>query len=160
MRNVLLWLFFAGCNAFGTGGAAKAQTAMRECNAHARFGRMIVAAEAVKPNEREAFLKRRQGWGEIVQIADSELLGMKLVSSDEAVCWVRVAWYRASDGELRTTTIRQTWREKKMSEDWELTAENREGGDIGLLGENVEVLRPTEPRAHAQFPTVRIGASD
>jgi hypothetical protein len=161
MRSLLFAcvLVLAGCAAFGASSTAKAQEAMRECNAHARFGRMVVAAEAVRPTERDAFLQRRLGWGSVVQIADSELLGMKMTDKSEAVCWVRVSWYRVQDGELRQTTIRQTWREKATSEDWELVAENREAGDIGLLGEHVEVLAPSEPR-HAQFPTVRIGGTD
>src|SRR5262245_58368333 len=157
MRWALFFLLgLVGCNAFGAGQSAKAQEAMRECNAHARFGRMIVAAAAVKNGERDSFLQRRQGWGSTVQIADSELLGMKLDGNDEATCWVRVSWYLVQDGELRQTTIRQTWHEKKMSQDWELTAERREAGEIGLLGERVDVA-PSQQRPHAQFPTIRIG---
>jgi hypothetical protein len=156
---MILCVVVSGCAAIGATSTAKATEAMRDCNAHARFGRMVVAAEAVRPTERDAFLDRRKGWGANVQIADSEMLGMKLVEK-EATCWVRISWYRLEDGELRQTTIRQTWHEKKASEDWELTAENREAGDIGLLGEAVQVLTPSEPRAHAQFPTVRIGGTD
>ena len=151
-----LLLFLVGCNAFGAGQSSKAQEAMRECNAHARFGRMIVAAAAVKSGERESFLERRQGWGSTVQIADSELLGMKLDGNDEATCWVRVSWYRVQDGELRQTTLRQTWHEKKTSQDWELIAERREAGEMGLLGEHVDIATP-QPRPHAQFPAIRIG---
>ena len=148
----------------GTSGQqiAKAQEAMVDMNAHARFGRMEVAAEHVKPAEREGFLKRRTGWGSAVQIADSEIVGMQVGqgAKDEAVSYVRVSWYRVADGELRSTTVRQKWKVEGARGDWYLTAEERIGGDAGLLGERVEVLAPETPRAHAQFPTVRIGAQD
>jgi hypothetical protein len=139
-------------------GVAKATVAMRDCNAHARFGRMVVAAEMVKPTEREKFMERRAQWGSGVQIADSEVLGMNMPSKEEAVSFVRVSWYRLSDGELRQTTIKQRWREVK--DDWLLVSEERAGGEIGLLGEHVEVLAPHEARVNAQFPSVRIGGTE
>jgi hypothetical protein len=153
MRWLWICLLALGCN---TSGVAKATSAIRDSNAHARFGRMIVAAEMVKPEERDKFLERRLLWGSNVQIADSEVLGMTMPTKEEAVAFVRVSWYRLEDGELRQTTIKQRWREVK--EDWLLVAEERAGGDIGLLGEHVEVLAPREPRANVQFPSVRIGS--
>ena len=150
-----LWILglLIGCN---TSNVAKATSSIRDANAHARFGRMIVAAEMVKADQRDKFLERRQLWGSNVQIADSEVLGMNMPTKEEAVAFVRVSWYRLEDGELRQTTIKQRWREVK--DDWMLVAEERAGGDIGLLGEHVEVLAPKEPRANAQFPSIRIGS--
>lgn len=167
MRNLLLScaLCVAGAVACGGGSGqqiAKAQEAMVDLNAHARFGRMEVAAERVTPPEREAFLRRRAGWGSAVQIADSELVGMQVgrEAKDEAVAYVRVSWYRLTDGELRATTVRQKWKVTGLRGDWFLASEDRIGGDAGLLGERVEVLTPDAPHVHAQFPTVRIGAQE
>lgn len=168
MRNSVMIscaLLVAGALACGgTSGQqiAKAQEAMVDLNAHSRFGRMEVAAEHVKPAEREAFLERRAGWGSAVQIADSEIVGMQVGqgAKDEAIAYVRVSWYRVADGELRATTVRQKWKVEGMRGDWFLTKEDRIGGDAGLLGEKVEVLTPDAPRVHAQFPTVRIGARE
>lgn len=153
--SLVFALLLAACN---TSNVAKATAAMRDCNAHARFGRMVVAAEMVEPKGRDKFLERRSQWGAGVQIADSEILGMTMPSKEEAVAFVRVSWYRLEDGELRLTTIKQRWKEVK--DDWLLASEERAGGDIGLLGERVEVLAPREPRANVQFPSVRIGAAD
>lgn len=153
MRWLWILVLCVGCN---TSGVAKATVAIRDNNAHARFGRMVVAAETVKADAREKYMERRAQWGASVQIADSEVLGMNMPAKDEAVAFVRVSWYRLEDGELRLTTIKQRWREVK--DDWLLVSEERAGGDIGLLGERVEVLTPREPRVNAQFPSVRIGA--
>ena len=154
MRWIWLLVFFlVGCN---TSSVAKATNAIRDNNAHARFGRMVVAAETVKPEIRDDYMQKRAQWGASVQIADSEVLGMNMPSKEEAVAFIRVSWYRLEDGELRLTTIKQRWREVK--DDWMLVAEERAGGDIGLLGERVEVLAPKEPRVNAQFPSVRIGS--
>jgi len=153
MRWLWILTLLLGCN---TSNVAKATVAIRDSNAHARFGRMIVAAEMVKADQRDKFLERRQLWGSNVQIADSEILGMTMPKKDEAIAFVRVSWYRLEDGELRQTTIKQRWVEVK--DDFLLASEERAGGDIGLLGEHVEVLAPKEPRPNAQFPSIRIGS--
>jgi hypothetical protein len=167
MRTPVVFCALVVAGALACGGTsgqqiAKAQEAMVDLNAHSRFGRMEVAAEHVKPSEREGFLKRRTGWGSTVQIADSEIVGLQVGqgAKDEAVAYVRLSWYRVADGELRSTTVMQKWKVEGVRGDWYLIGEERIGGDAGLLGERVDVLTPDTPRVHAQFPTVRIGAQD
>ncbi len=139
-------------------GAAAAQEAARELTVNLRFGRMELVMERVAPAERDTYVASHRGWGNAVRIADAELAGMHLVSKEEALVIVRVAWYEPTAQELRMTTLRQTWKETKG--DWLLFAEARADGDIGLLGEPTPA--PAEnssaPAEHhpAQFRTVRI----
>ena len=118
---------------------------------------MQVALMRVDDPAREGYVRKHAGWGSQVQLADYEVLGLDVGDKDVATSFVRISWYRA-DGELHATTLRQGW--KKVKGDWKLVTEERADGDIGLLGERVEILTPDAPRSTAQFPSLRIGASD
>ncbi len=155
--HCLLPLVFVACLNQQTGGALVQQTA-QELNVNARFGRMELASESVAPTYREHFTELRKDWGNNVRVADTELAGLQMKTPLEAVVLVRVAWFKIDQGDLRGTTVKQVWRQLKGS--WLLASEERNGGDLGLLGERIETLVPEGPRQHAQFPTVRIGATD
>jgi hypothetical protein len=78
---------------------------------------------------------------------------MKLHGDHEVEVLVHVAWYTLSQQELRSTTLKQSWKDKSG---WMLVAEERVEGDYGLLGEPVVVAAPDVERPPAQFPTVRL----
>lgn len=133
------------------------QEAAQELNVNARFGRMEMAAEHVAPTAKEQFFERRKAWGNRVRVADYEVAGMRLAKGDEdAEMIVKIAWYRVDEGDLRQTTVRQKWHDFKGA--WKLTEETRIDGDVGLLGERIQQVAPSQngPR-HAQFPTIRLG---
>ena len=110
------------------------QEAALELNLNARFGRMEMAAEHVSTKAREGFFLRRKHGGSNVRVADYELAGLRLLSGEEeAETVVKIAWYRANEGELRLTTVKQKWHDFKGA--WKLTEETRAEGDVGLLGE-------------------------
>ena len=138
-------------------GVAKAQETLNDFNLHSRFGRIEVAAEDVTPGARAEFIQHRAGWGSKVRIADSEVIGIQVVNKDktEVRANVRIAWYRANEGELHVTVLRQAWKDFKG--DWKLIREERGDGDIGLIGESMErVAAEGEPSRRAQFPTVKL----
>jgi hypothetical protein len=137
---------------------ARAQATALELNMNARFGRMDIAAEHVAPDARDSFLDRRKGWGTTVRIADYDLTGLRMKGEDDCETVVKVAWFRTSENDLRSTTIKQKWHDFKG--DWQLTEENRLDGDIGLLGEALPEGEPgpATPR-HAQFPSVTLGSA-
>jgi hypothetical protein len=139
-------------------GIAKAQDAAQELNVNARFGRMEMAIERVAPQARDEFIAHRKGWGGKLRIADIEMAGLRPKGESAIEVNVRVAWYRIEDQELRVTTLHQDWQD--VNGEWKLVGEQRADGEIGLIGEQVVVDAPTTPRARAQFPTIRIGASD
>jgi hypothetical protein len=115
------------------------QQTAQEMNVNTRFGRLELAGENVAPNYRARFAETRKDWGNAVRVADTELAGLQMKTPQEALVMVRVAW-----------------RDEKGR--WLLTSEERGQGDLGLMGEHIEMLTPDGPRQHAQFPTVRLGA--
>jgi hypothetical protein len=158
MRPSLLFVPLAA--ALGLGclnqptGAALVQQTTQEFNVNTRFGRMALASEDVAPSYRAEFAKRHRMWGGPVRVTDAETAGMRMKGVDQADVLVRVGWYRVDEGDLHVTTIKQSWHRYKTA--WLLDGEERTDGDVGVLGERVEVLRPDGPEQHAQFPTIRI----
>lgn len=98
-------------------------------------------------------MARRKTWGNTIRIADYELAGFKMKGEKDAEMLVKVAWYRIDQGDLKTTTLRQSWRDEKG--DWRLVDEAPADGDVGLLGEPMP--SPATRTKNAQFPTVRLG---
>ncbi len=152
-------LLLAACFSQTTG-AARVQEAASEMNLNTRFGRMEIAGERVSNKGRAEFSRHRENWGGKVRVADAEISGMHLLGKEEdnAEVIVKVAWYRADEGELRVTTLRQNWHDYKG--DWKLDAEQRIDGDVGLLGEKLTIDSKSPRHENAQFPTVRIGSPE
>jgi hypothetical protein len=147
-----------GCGLSGQSKPARAQEAALELNLNARFGRMEIADEHVAPKAHEKFFESRKGWGGSVRIADYDLTGLRMKGEDDCESFVKVAWYRANEGDLRVTTIRQKWHDFKG--DWKLTEEERIDGDIGLLNEAPAIVAAasgTPTARHSQFPSVHLG---
>ena len=152
-----LSIFALGCPLGGQSKPARAQEAALELNLNARFGRMEMAAEHVAPKARDQFFDRRKAWGGSVRVADYDMTGLKMHGEDDAETFVKVAWYRANEGDLRVTTLKQKWHDFKG--DWKLTEEMRIDGDLGLLGEAPapSTGAPAAPK-RSQFPTVYLGS--
>lgn len=147
-----------GCGLAGQSKPAKAQEAALELNLNARFGRMEMAAEHISPKARDGFFERRRAWGGSVRVADYDLTGLKIIGEDDAESYVKIAWYRANEGDLRVTTLKQKWHSDAKG-DWKLTEEQRVDGDVGLLGEPPPAPTggtATTPK-RSQFPTIYLG---
>lgn len=152
----------AGCAMIGQSKPQRAQEAALELNLNARFGRMELAAERISPKAREAFFDRRKAWGGAVRVADYDLTGLKIQGEDDAESFVKIAWYRADDNDLRVTTLKQKWHADGKG-DWKLTDEQRLSGDLGLFGEPpapaAPGAAPAAPR-RSQFPTIYLGSGN
>ncbi|MDB4934326.1 MAG: hypothetical protein JWP87_1298 [Labilithrix sp.] len=153
-------IFAGGCGLAGQSKPARAQEAALELNLNARFGRMEMAAEHISPKARDQFFERRRAWGGAVRVADYDLTGLKITGEDDAESYVKIAWYRANEGDLRVTTLKQKWHSDAKG-DWKLTEEQRIDGDLGLLGEPpaAPVAGPATPR-RSQFPTIYLGSGN
>jgi hypothetical protein len=125
----------------------------RDVNVATRFGRMDVAMEHLTKEHRNEFSRQRADWGHEIRVLDVELAQLDLQSTKEAKVLVDVSWMRMDEGLLRSTRVKQNW--ENSGSGWELGAEERLAGDIGLLGEDVVVLHPAG--AHdAHFPVTTI----
>jgi hypothetical protein len=148
----------SGCALASQSKPARAQETALELNLNARFGRMELAAEHVAPAARDAFFDKRKGWGTSIRVADYDMTGLRMGKNDEdCETFVRVAWFRAAENDLHTTTLKQKWHDFKG--DWKLTEESRIDGDIGLLGEPPVVsVNPTQGSGRrAQFQSITLG---
>ena len=133
------------------------QQTAQNFNFDLRFGRMDMAVEQVAPKYADDFAKRHRLWGGLVHVTDAETTGLHMRGIENCDVSVRVAWYRAEEGELHTTLVKQRWHLYKSG--WLLDGEDRLDGDIGVLGENVQMLAPDGPaQPPVQFPTIRLGS--
>jgi hypothetical protein len=135
--------------------AAKLNESVQELNYAARFGRVDMTMDHVAAAARALFLKHHASWGGDVRIVDVELGGLERMTKEEAVVLVGYSWFRPNEGELRTTTVRQTWKTDGGKGDWTLVDEARAGGDVGLLGEQpVVVLKPEHKDRHFETKVI------
>lgn len=151
--SMLAPLVLAGCMG-SMSPAMKLDDAVKETNDAARFGRTDLAVERVMPEGRSAYVKRHRSWGGDVRIVDVEYGGVERMSEGEAVILVGFGWFRPTEGVLRNTMVRQTWKNDRGRGPWYLLDEERVGGDPGLLGEQVTVLKPESKKV--QFETTVI----
>jgi len=132
---------------------AKLQDAASDYNMALRFGRTDVATELVAASELDAFAMRHAAWGGDIRIMDVEYGGIHLVEENKAVVLVTIGWQRPTEPILRVTQLAQEWAYGYGG--WKLTNESRTAGDVGLIGEPTDYLRPQlTPDAH--FPSVTI----
>lgn len=156
MRTFCAWLGGCVCAAGLLAACVPTQTstrkvtdAARDMNVATRFGRMDVAIEHTAADHRSEFMRKRADWGKEIRILDVEITKLELKDEDRAEVFVDVGWVRMSEGLLRSTRVKQDW--ENGENDWQLAAEERLSGDLGLLGEPVVVLRPEVPR-DVHFP--------
>ena len=135
-------------------GAQRAQQTAQDFNLDSRFGRNELVLPRVDPTARDEYALHHRAWGTGVRVADIETMGMKPHGDADVDVYVHVSWYRLEEQDLKSTTLKQSWRDK---DGWELVAEERLDGDMGLLGEAVVFAAPPQSRPPARFPTVRLG---
>lgn len=150
----LLGLPLLGACALPPTGLQRAQQTAQDFNTDTRFGRGDLVMTRVDAPARELYAKHHAAWGSGVRVADVEMAGVKAHGDADVDVFVRVAWYRMDQQELRSTTLKQAWHSK--SDAWMLVSEERFEGDPGLLGDTVVTETPAEPRPAPQFPTVRL----
>ncbi len=128
--------------------------AARDLNIAARFGRMDIAVEHAARGARQSFLDRRSTWGHNLRVLDVQLSGLQLKDDKHATVDVDISWERMNEGMLRQTRVAQLWRDTEKG-GWQLVREKRVAGDMGLFGEEVEVLHPEHRDVHFPSKTIR-----
>jgi hypothetical protein len=150
MRRLFIGcVLFAGCLA-PPPPSERAADAVRELNLAVRFGRTELASGLTAKAARKGFLERRSAWGRDVRVLDVELTKFDMPAKDRVHVEVDYAWTRMNEGNLRTTRVAQEWRDQGQG--FQLVAEHRTSGDLGLFGEAVPPADPT-PRRDVQFAT-------
>lgn len=111
--------------------AQRVQEAAYDLNMGLRFGRMDVALERVAQTERRNFVERHRAWNGQIRIVDVELSGMDLRDNDAEVYLV-VAWQRLDGTVMRSTVVKQKFKDSRSS-GWVLVGEEAVQGDQGLF---------------------------
>jgi hypothetical protein len=138
-----------GCPFAGQSRSDTLQDAVHGMVDELRWARPELAADRVAVAYRARFLRSRQHWGERIQVADCDLLSVRLAHDERsATAVVAVSWYALDDMNLRQTRIRQRW--ELVGGAFVLTSEQVVGGDPSLLGATAPVA---VPRVDAALPT-------
>ena len=156
MRSLYAWLvpvWLAACVPIGAPFQEVSELA-RDVNLATRFGRMDIAFEHTSDAHRKEFLRKRADWGTEIRILDVEMSGVELKTPESAEATVDVSWVRMNEGLLRSTRVKQAWQNEGGG--WLLNSEERQSGDVGLLGERVVVMHPDAPK-DVHFPVKTLG---
>ncbi|MCK6588569.1 MAG: hypothetical protein L6Q76_13405 [Polyangiaceae bacterium] len=158
MRSLAVAIvFITGCIAPPASPSERLADAAHGLNMATRFGRLNAALEHVAPDSKDEFTKKHEPWGRDVWIVDLELVDVVVKSKAEASVIVSVLWQRPDEVELRTTQLTQSWKDERGG--WRMIAEQKTGGDTGLLGEKATKNGAPKPR-RASFQTRVIRAAE
>jgi len=155
---VLSLLPFAGAACFApTTPEARVLEVAQEMKMATRFGQVEVAIEHVDAPARADYVARHAIWASELRIVDVELVGVE-VQPDNAHADVElaVAWQANDEATVRTTNVRQRYRDDHGA--WRLQTETAGRGD-GELFARVERRRKDDERAGASGITTPANAS-
>ncbi|MEM1418518.1 MAG: hypothetical protein AAGH15_26725 [Myxococcota bacterium] len=118
----------------------KLRDAVNGYNEELRWSRMDLAVQRVDPSHRAAFQVQHTGWGRDIQLADVEVVGMRVADEEieSATSTVTYRWYDQRTLLIAETTVVQTWEKRRGN--FFLVTEAHAEGDPGLLAELPEEL--------------------
>ena len=150
---LLLACALPGCLAQSNGPSRRFHETVLDMNKSTRWGQMGEAAMWVEPTYRAKFVESHQGWGQEIQVADSEVVSVQMAADHEqAVALISYEWYLTSAMTLHTTVVQQRWTE--VDEHFLLISELVVKGDERLLrtGEGGEGPGPISADAQSLSP--------
>ena len=125
-------VFGASCIMQNLSPETRLRDSVVELNEETRWGRMDVAVKRVAPGFRDQFVMSHMRWGNDIQIADVEMLGMNANKEEgDAVSRVAIRWYDQRSMVISDTVVRQNWKQHKQT--YILMSESVESGHPGLL---------------------------
>jgi len=129
---IMTGLVAAGCSMGSMSSGNQLRESIVAVNDALRWSRMDIAMQRVDPDYAELFVQRRQRWGQRVQLADQELLNIRMADDGEhATSTVAWSWYAYDTMTMQQTVIEQRWR--KAHGTFVLIGENVLQGDPDLL---------------------------
>jgi hypothetical protein len=123
-----------GCLLANASASKRLSDTVNLMNRSTRWGQLADAAHMVEPAYRPLFIANHRGWGQAIQVADSEVVHIELApDSESALALVSYEWYLPDALNLHQTLIRQRWSRvgKGM---YTLISEAVVQGDARLLG--------------------------
>lgn len=112
--RILPWIFagllLSGCFMGNNSPAKKIGDSVHDLNDQARWGRIGDAALLVEPSYRDQFVIAHQKWGSDIQLADSEIVQVKIApDAEHASAIVSYSWYAMDTMTLHETVVQQRW---------------------------------------------------
>lgn len=129
-RTAVLTLAAAGCFTPATPEARVLEVA-QEVKMATRFGHVEVALEHVAPAARESYVTRHAVWASDLRIVDVELVGLTVEDRAHADVELAVHWQANDEAVVRTTNVRQRFRDEGGA--WLLESETHARGDAELF---------------------------
>lgn len=114
----------SGCLLESATSSKKFSETVQQMNKATRWGQLGQAARMVDPAYRAQFTSNHAGWGEQIQVADSEVVQLDLAPGQgSATAVISYEWYLKSAMTLHQSVVKQRW--------------SRGQGGFGLLSEVV-----------------------
>ncbi|MDD9944938.1 MAG: hypothetical protein OXU20_28100 [Myxococcales bacterium] len=127
---VLVPLLLSAC--MNDAGPRKALAdAVHRMNDAARWGRIGTALSLVDSGYQVRFREAHSGWGERLQLADSDVVQVDMTGENTATAVVSYSWYNLGTMTLHTTVVQQRW--VRTNEAFVLVDEVVVKGDGSLL---------------------------
>ena len=140
MRAMILPLcgvLLAGCMLSNATTRKRLGDTVNLMNRNTRWGQLADAARMVEPGYRPMFMASHRGWGQALQVADSEVVNVELAEDKEsALALINYQWYVPDNLTLHETVVRQRW--SKNGSAFLLISEAVVQGDGRLLGKTTE----------------------
>lgn len=125
---------------------------IRAFNEGMRWQRFAVAANAIPPEERGAFVDEMDERADDLKITDYEIVRVETPSKKEARVHIKVSWYLDSEGTLHETHAIQTW-ESRNQRWWMVDASRLRGDEMpGLTEPATEPTKPGSPDEPGEPP--------
>jgi hypothetical protein len=135
MRAIAMLLcgLLSGCLFANASSSKRLGDTVNLMNRNTRWGQLADAARLVDPSYRPQFIASHHGWGQTLQVADSEVVHVEMAQDAEsALAIVNYQWYLPDSLNVHETVIRQRW--TRLSGNYFLLSEAVIQGDGRLLG--------------------------
>ena len=131
-RGALAFVLLTGCTLTQLTPQARFQESVYTLNDAARWNQVDIAARTVSPKYKVNFQKRRQSWGESVNVAEVDVLYQALAPDKEsAISEISLSWTDATGVMLHKSFLTQKWVNEHGS--FKLVDERIKKGDPGVF---------------------------
>lgn len=135
-RLVLALLVTSACSAAQKDTETLSES-IRVYNEGVRWQRYAVAATAIPPRQRAAFVDEMDERGNELKITDYEVVKVDAAGAKAAKVQVKLSWYTDREGTLRETHALQSW-ERHGKEWWMVDAVRLRGAEMPGLTDRAE----------------------
>jgi hypothetical protein len=132
LYSVLACVLLTGCTLTQLTPQARFQESVYTLNDAARWNQVDIASRTVSHKYKQNFQKRRQTWGESVNVAEVDVLYQALAPDKEsAISEISLSWTDATGVMLHKSYLTQTWANEHGN--FKLVDEHIKKGDPGVF---------------------------